>query len=172
MPFFRPVPIVRNAGLRPFLCTAPRARPQVRYATQDYGSGEGNPVGENPQQQGRNPSENLEHPGPPPPKVAKGKSPSPDEKQSSPNESQTSSSSQSKSSSESGGDSSKGKGSPQPKILNESPPEVENESVRKHNKEFEERSDRAHERANDDDAMADKVSSKFWSGQGGRDREA
>lgn len=165
MPFFRPVPLVRNAGLRPFLCTAPRARPQVRFATQDYGSGEGNPVGENPQQQGKNPSEELEHPGPPAPKVAQGKSPSPDEKQSSSNQSQTSSSSESKSSSESGGQSNKGKGAPQPKILNENPPSEQDESVRKHNEEFEQRADRAHEQVSNEDAKQDKVSSKFWSGK-------
>lgn len=42
---------------------------QTRLASQDYGSGEGDPKGEKPQQQGPNPSEKLEHPGPPPPKT-------------------------------------------------------------------------------------------------------
>jgi hypothetical protein len=43
-----------------------------RMATQDYGSGEGDPKGEKPQEQGANPSADLEHPGPPPPKVGQG----------------------------------------------------------------------------------------------------
>ena len=60
----------RPATFRPALF----ARSQVRFATQDYGSGDGNPAGEKPQQQGQNLSEGIEHPGPPPPKVAKGRS--------------------------------------------------------------------------------------------------
>jgi hypothetical protein len=43
-----------------------------RMATQDYGSGEGDPKGEKPQEQGANPSADKEHPGPPPPKVGQG----------------------------------------------------------------------------------------------------
>jgi hypothetical protein len=74
-------------ALRPALSTIPRARPQVRFATQDYGSGAGNPAGEKPEKQGANPSESLEHPGPAPPKVAKGQS------SSSPNEDSSSSTS-------------------------------------------------------------------------------
>ncbi|KAF5848859.1 hypothetical protein GGP41_010003 [Bipolaris sorokiniana] len=75
MSYFRPMSMLRSAALRPAaLSAAPRARVQVRFATQDYGSGQGNPVGEAPQKQGENPSENLEHPGPEPPSVAKGKS--------------------------------------------------------------------------------------------------
>ena len=41
----------------------------VRYASQDYGSGEGNPAGERPQEQGAHKGSDLEHPGPPPPDV-------------------------------------------------------------------------------------------------------
>ena len=44
----------------------------ARLASQDYGSGKGDPKGENPQQQGANPSADKEHPGPPPPKVGQG----------------------------------------------------------------------------------------------------
>lgn len=40
-------------------------------AHQDYGSGTGDPVGENPLAQGPNPSAGKEHPGPPPPTMAK-----------------------------------------------------------------------------------------------------
>jgi len=41
-------------------------------ATQDYGSGAGSPEGENPQAQGKNPMEHMEHPGPPAPDVGQG----------------------------------------------------------------------------------------------------
>ena len=43
---------------------------QTRFASGDYGSGEGDPRGERPQEQGPNPSEDKEHPGPPPPKTS------------------------------------------------------------------------------------------------------
>jgi hypothetical protein len=75
MSFLRPMSMLRSAALRPAaLSAAPRARVQVRFATSDYGSGKGNPAGETPEKQGANPSENLEHPGPAPPKVAQGQS--------------------------------------------------------------------------------------------------
>lgn len=38
-------------------------------AQQDYGSGSGDPKGEKPGEQGKNPREDLEHPGPPAPDV-------------------------------------------------------------------------------------------------------
>jgi len=176
-------------SLRPATASIPRAALQVRFATQDYGSGQGNPVGENPQQQGRNPSENIEHPGPPPPKVAKGQSSSsPDSSSSS-----SSSSSQSSPSSSSANKSSSGqqqsqsndgattqgsnsanevKGA-QPKILNENPPSKDKapKDVKDHNREFEQRAERAHEQVSNEDAAKDKVPKDFWAGQGGRDRE-
>jgi len=87
MSFLRPMSILRSAAMRPAALSAgPRARVQVRFATQDYGSGEGNPAGESPQKQGENPSENLEHPGPPPPKVAQGQSSSSPNKDSNSNQ--------------------------------------------------------------------------------------
>lgn len=61
--------------VRPFLRTAPRSTLPLsaqRLASSDYGSGTGDPVGDNPLQQGVNPSADLEHPGPPPPKVGQG----------------------------------------------------------------------------------------------------
>lgn len=75
MSFLRPRSMLRSVALRPAaLSAAPRARLQVRFATADYGSPDGNPAAEKGQTQGQNASENLEHPGPPPPKVAEGKS--------------------------------------------------------------------------------------------------
>ena len=143
----RPASLLRSAAIRPVLSVVPRARQQVRFATQDYGSGAGNPAGEKPEKQGQNPSEHLEHPGPPPPKVAKGQSSSsPNNDDSAANQSQSQSQLQSQSSS-SGSES--GKKGAQPKILNEKPPteEKQNEDVRRHNEEMEKRTDRAHEQA-------------------------
>jgi hypothetical protein len=53
-----------------------------------------------------------------------------------------------------------------PKILNESPPSKENEpeEVKKHNEELENRSERAHEKVNNEDAEKDKVGPGFWKG--------
>lgn len=42
---------------------------QTRFASQDYGSGDGAPEDQKPHKQGANPSADLEHPGPPPPDV-------------------------------------------------------------------------------------------------------
>lgn len=39
------------------------------FAQQDYGSGSGDPKGEKPGEQGKNPREDMEHPGPPAPDV-------------------------------------------------------------------------------------------------------
>jgi hypothetical protein len=137
-----------------------------------YGNGEGNPAGEHPQQQGKNPSESLEHPGPPPPKVAQGKSPSPDEESSSSKSSQ--SESQSKAQSKSNGDKNgekasegnKGsKGAPQPKILSENPPLEQSEGVKQHNDEMKDRAERAYEQVSNEDAKKDKVSKGYWSGK-------
>lgn len=150
-------------------------RPQVRFATQDYGSGEGNPAGEKPQAQGQNPSENIEHPGPPPPKVAQGKS------SSSPNEDSGSSSGKSSSSSaaskpseqsqsndgaaKTGGGDGKSVNGAQPKILNANPPATDSEEVKQHNKEMEQRAERAHEQVSNEDADKDKVPKSFWAGK-------
>ncbi|KAH7400591.1 hypothetical protein DE146DRAFT_467237 [Phaeosphaeria sp. MPI-PUGE-AT-0046c] len=166
----RPASLLRSAAIRPAMSVAPRARQQVRFATQDYGSGAGNPAGEKPQKQGQNPSENIEHPGPPPPKVAKGQS------SSSPNSDQSSSqgsTSSGQSQSGNSGNKSGNKGA-QPKILNESPPTEGEQSkdVKQHNEEMEHRAEKAHEQASNEDAKNDKVPKKFWAGQGGRDTEA
>lgn len=101
MSFLRPTSMLRSAVLRPAARSgAPRVLFQARFASQDYGSGDGNPVGEKPQQQGKNPSENIEHPGPPPPKVAQGQSSSsPDEDKSSSTNNSTQHDAQSSSSS-------------------------------------------------------------------------
>jgi hypothetical protein len=157
---------MRSAALRPALSMAPRARQQVRFATQDYGSGAGNPAGEKPEKQGANPSESLEHPGPPPPKVAKGQSSSSPNEDSSSGSSSQKSSSASQSQSNDGASKSGNKGA-QPKILNEkAPPEDEqSEDVKQHNKEMEQRTEKAHQQASKEDAKNEKVPKKFWAGK-------
>jgi hypothetical protein len=55
----------------------------------------------------------------------------------------------------------------EPKILNESPPTPKEESadVKKHNEEFNQRADRAHESIANEGEEKEKVSPKFWSGE-------
>ncbi|KAI4656056.1 hypothetical protein J4E93_000772 [Alternaria ventricosa] len=198
MSFLRPMSMLRSAALRPAaLSAAPRARVQVRFATSDYGSGKGNPAGEKPEKQGANPSENLEHPGPAPPKVAQGKSSSSPNKDSNASQNDspkpTSESPAPKSSSgkrefstsarqmtdnkepavKQGQDN---KPSPnevkgaKPKILNENPPasEEQSEDVKQHNKDMDNRAEQAHEKVSNEEAEKDKVPGGFWKGEGGR----
>lgn len=166
MSFLRSSAIVRSAALRPATSiVAPRAQfhtARTLRAQQDYGSGEGNPAGENPQQQGKRGREDLEHPGPPAPKVGQGN-------KSSSSSSQSSSSSKS-SNKASGSETSKdvkGVKGAQPKILNENPPKGEDapEAVKQHNREVDERAEKAHEQVSNEDAEKDKVPKSFWSGE-------
>lgn len=158
--------MLRSAALRPALTTAPRAFAQVRFATQDYGSGDGNPAGENPQQQGKNRSESLEHPGPPPPKVAKGKSSSSPNDDSSKSSVSDNSSSKSTSSSDKSSESSSNKGAPQPKILNEKVPAKDSSpDVKQHNEEMEQRAERAYEQVSNEEYKKNEVGKEFWSGK-------
>jgi hypothetical protein len=164
----RPTSVLRTAAFRPALAAVPRARQQVRFATQDYGSGAGNPAGEKPEKQGQNPSEHLEHPGPPPPKVAQGKSSSSPDQDSSSSQGSQQKSSASQSQSNDGASKSSNKGA-QPKILNENPPTKEqNEDVRKHNEAMEHRTEKAHQQVSNEDAKNDKVPKKFWAGKSSR----
>jgi hypothetical protein len=137
----RPAAMLRTAALRPALSAAPKAHQQIRCGSTDYGSGSGDPAAQKPEKQGANRSESVEHPGPAPPKVAKGQSSSSPNNQDSSNDSQKSPSSQSKSSSSNKG--------AKPKILDEKPPpkEEQSEEVKRHNKELEERTEKKHEQA-------------------------
>ncbi|KAF2738120.1 hypothetical protein EJ04DRAFT_509799 [Polyplosphaeria fusca] len=145
MSFLRQTTLFRASGLRTTLAVAPRTQIQSRFASQGYGNGDGNPAGERPQEQGKNPREDLEHPGPPPPKTGRGKSSSQNEEGSGQVQSQSKS-----------GQEGKGKG-PQPKILNANPPQEQDESVRQHNQEMDQRADRAHEQISNADAPKDKA---------------
>jgi hypothetical protein len=192
MSFLRPMSMLRSAALRPAaLSAAPRARMQVRFATQDYGSGEGNPAGEKPEKQGANPSENIEHPGPPPPKVAQGKSSSSPDKDSNSGQNEkpkptsssptppsgkrefSTSARQLKEQKEPAVEQAKQnepsksevKGA-KPKILNENPPKGDEQSddVKSHNKDMENRAEQAYEQVSNEDAEKDKVPDSFWKG--------
>ncbi|KAF2712646.1 hypothetical protein K504DRAFT_350748, partial [Pleomassaria siparia CBS 279.74] len=125
---------------------APISRFQVRFATQDYGSGDGNPVGEKPQDQGKNPKSHLEHPGPDAPNVGGGKSSS---ASSSSSDSASASASSSPSPSNPQNDDIKtegpGKKGAVPKILNESTPVEESDSTKRHNEEMNERNNKPNE---------------------------
>jgi len=185
--------LTRTTALRRTLLQSPRKSTplalQNRFASSDYGSGKGSPVGEKPQDQGANPSADKEHPGPPPPKAGEGSGGGPTkgtaEGHSSPNQPGGQNSGKRSFSTMrtvrafSTMRSLKAKDRPKsteglsPKILNESPPKDHeaSEDVKKHNRELEGRKDRAHEGVSNEDAVKDKVSSKFWSGQGGTEGE-
>ncbi|KAK5125676.1 hypothetical protein LTR85_011950 [Meristemomyces frigidus] len=155
---------IRQPMLRPISRqTATVAFTSRRAAHQDYGSGDGNPAGENPQDQPKNPKEHMEHPGPEAPSVGK-------------------SSGESSSGSSSGGQqqgaqksssgkepASKGTQGAQPKILNESPPRDGEapQDVEDHNREMDNRAEKAHSKVSSNDAEKDKVGKKFWAGTGG-----
>lgn len=159
--------------LRPFLRTAPRSSIPIssRRFKGDYGSGEGDPKGENPQSQGPNPSADKEHPGPPSPSAGQGTGGGPTKGTSEGhNNKESPSSSTSGGTSTSGGSSggsSKSKKSQgaQPKILSENPPPEDAEDVKKHNEDLASRAERADSKVSNEDTENDKVSKGFWSGE-------
>jgi hypothetical protein len=148
------------------------------FATSDYGSGKGDPRGENPQDQGANPSADLEHPGPPPPKEGQGSGAGPTKggkeggnsgnaseqskkgkQQQQPQQQQQG---QEKSSAQ------KTDGAPQPKIHNPNGPpskESESEEVREHNRQMDQRTETASNQASNEDVKKDKVPKEFWKGE-------
>ena len=137
---FRPVSAARSTPC-PFLPLRPLQ--QKRHAGQDYGSGQGDPKGENPQDQGSNPSADLEHPGPPPPSVGQGTGGGPTKAHDRGHNSQQKT--------PSGGGSSGGSGSDaKPKIHDSKVPTEESEEVRKHNEDMEKRHGRSYNQINDD----------------------
>nr|POF18514.1 hypothetical protein CFP56_63058 [Quercus suber] len=153
---------------------------QQRFATQDYGSGAGNPAGEKPQDQGKSQiSRDLEHPGPEAPSTGqKGSSSS-----SNGNGNQGQKDEQIKTKSnrqqeqeqlaEKNKQGSDGKGGPQPKILNDAPPKEGEGSaeVQKHNKEMDQRAAESDGNVRDQDTQKDKVGKQFWKGTGGVDKD-
>jgi hypothetical protein len=144
-------------------------------ATSDYGSGKGDPRGEKPQEQGANPSADLEHPGPPPPKEGQGSGAGPtkggvdssnsgnasEQSKKGKQQPQQQQQDQQKSSAQKSG-------APQPKIHNPSGPpskESESEEVREHNRQMDQRTETASNQASNEDAKQDQVPKEFWRGE-------
>lgn len=128
------------------------------YAHQSYGGGEGDPKGENPQDQGSNPSADKEHPGPPPPTEGQGSGGGPTKAKEEGHNTSDNSSSQ--------GGGNKGTASSsgaQPKILNEGPPAEQSDDVKQHNKEMANRYDRAGTQVGEQ--QDEKVGKGYWSGK-------
>lgn len=143
---------------QPSLRSVSRQTPTVaftsrRHATQDYGSGAGNPAGENPQDQPKNPKEHMEHPGPEAPSVGKSNSGSSSGQQQQQGGEQKSSTPDK---------SSKGTQGAQPKIFSASPPSdgEASQDVKNHNKDMDNRAEK--EKVSSKDAEKDKVGKKFW----------
>jgi hypothetical protein len=160
-------------SLRSPLLSRPLTSTTIRCA-QGYGDGEGDPKGENPQDQGSSNEikHKAEHPGPPPPAEGQGTGVGPTKGGKTPGDSSAQSGgARSKDAKETGssptggpvgGDKSKGGGSP--KISDKSVPGGENSKeyqaeVERHNREFEKGHDRA------PPAAEDKVDEKFWKGE-------
>lgn len=154
-------------GSRPQIA-ARTLQPSRRWGTSDYGSGNGDPKGEKPQDQGANPSADMEHPGAPPPKEGEGSGSSPTKGTSEGHNTGSAKQAQQKRQFSTmrvlqSKDKPKSTEGLKPKILDESAPKEgeQGEDVKKHNKEMEGRSDRAKEQI----AGEEPVDSKFWSGE-------
>ncbi len=155
----------RNPSIRASIFRAPTPLISLRsYAHSGYGDGKGDPKAEDPRQQGSNPSADLEHPGPPPVQEGQGSGSTPT-KGSGKGHNSSSGSSSSGATSTSGASSGENKSDSsgaQPKIHDDrSGPSNTKEDVEQHNREFEQRHDRASNKGDDTDHKVDK---KFWKG--------
>ena len=161
-PVFRPMTLISSS---PRSRISPAYAQQHRlYAGSSYGGGEGDPKGENPSDQGSNPSADLEHPGPPPPSVGQGTGGGPTKKGKEGHNTQQNSSSGGRASTSGSGGSSGGEGDgPQPKIHKHNAPEehAHSDEVRAHNEDMAKRHDRPNEKSEDND----KVDKGYWKGQ-------
>ena len=129
------------------------------YAVQSYGGGQGDPKGENPQDQGSNPvTSDAEHPGPPPPDVGEGTGGGPTKKSS-----QGHGGSNAAASNNSGAGASSSGAAAQPRIHNPEAPDADDhsEEVRRHNEAIANRHEKPQERSQDG---KDKVDKEFWKG--------
>ena len=163
-PLFRSLAVPRHHLPRtpPALSFTFQCRTYAHEGGSSYGGGEGDPKGENPQEQGSNPSADLEHPGPPPPSVGQGTGGGP---------TKAGESGQNTQANESSGGSNKA--SPEqksvsgsrPKILGENDPNY-SEEVKAHNEDMKKRHDRPQEGVEHD--AKDNVDKSFWSGEAPR----
>ncbi|GAB7363079.1 hypothetical protein MBLNU230_g3371t1 [Neophaeotheca triangularis] len=171
---------VRTVRLGLFRPTA-RFTPQLasrRYATGDYGSGSGDPKGENPQSQGPNPSADKEHPGPPPPAAGQNSGSTPTKGTSDGHNTEQSQQNSNKSNNNNKGTQpSSAAGSAQPKILDpDGNAAAKGEGkggadVEAHNKAFGQRAERADDQQASSSAPKDTsgkdqtVGKNFWAGK-------
>ena len=144
---FRSVHPTRTFPRIAFPCTY--AQQRRLYAGSNYGGGEGDPKGENPQDQGPNPSADLEHPGPAPPPVGQGTGGGPTKKGSEGHNTDQSPSSS----------------GPRPKIHQHNAPEAhsQDDEVKAHNEDMARRHDRPNEKSPDKED--DSVHKGYWSGK-------
>jgi hypothetical protein len=186
--------ILTRAARSPFTARAVRPAQTTtssiarRFASSDYGSGDGNPVGENPQDQGPSRSSQIEHPGPSAPDVGQGQSGSTPTKEGpggstyssgkggstgkeanesggvskSGNDGKTQSGESTPEKSESDKGSTQSKNGAQPK-LNTEPPKVENQKeVDEHNADVSRRSQGSKLKKEE---KSDEVGKGFWAGK-------
>ena len=177
MSFLRTSTAFSSLTRRAALSSRSLSSTSLRFA-QGYGDGNGDPKGENPQAQGSSSYEkhSQEHPGPEPPPAGKstGAGPTKADTKAPEEASAQSGGSRSKDAKESGssptagsggggGGGGKSKDGASPKIHENSEPGAQSSEkqaeVDQHNREFEQRYDRAPE------AAGDKVDKKFWSGE-------
>ena len=162
----RLTPIIRPFTKTPFsprsLLPPVYAQQHRFYASSSYGGGEGDPKGENPSDQGSNPSADLEHPGPPPPAVGQGTGGGPTKKGADGHNLQENESSEGGGQASTGGSGGQG-GGPQPKIHKSDAPgeQAHSDEVRAHNEDMAKRHDRPNETSPDED---DKVDKGYWKG--------
>ena len=162
---FRPITSIRSIP-RSLLSPVYAQQHRLYAGGSSYGGGEGDPKGENPSDQGSNPSADLEHPGPPPPSVGQGTGGGPTKsgKEGHNTEQNDSSSGGGQASASGTGGASGGKGDgPQPKIHKHEAPEehTHSDEVRAHNEDIKKRHDRPNEGRADEN---DNVDKSFWSG--------
>ena len=161
-PVFRPITSIRSSP-RSLISPAYTQQHRLYAGGSDYGSGEGDPKGENPSDQGSNPSADLEHPGPPPPAVGQGTGGGPTKMGAEGHNTQQNDSSGGQATTSGSGGSSGGEGgAPQPKIHKHNAPEehTHSDEVRAHNEDMAKRHDSPNEKSRDDD----KVDKGFWKG--------
>ena len=152
----RSLAVSRYPSRAPISLTSNQSRRLYAHESSSYGGGEGDPKGENPSDQGANPSADKEHPGPPPPQAGQGTGGGPTKGGDSGQGTQEGQSNSSGGSQGVSGSSSK------PRILQENNPE-HSEEVKRHNEEYSKRHDRPSEHA--DDQGKDTVSKGYWSGE-------
>jgi len=154
---------------RQFIRVGPRAAASVTsqhrfYAQQSYGGGEGDPKGDDPQNQGSNTvSADMEHPGPPPPAEGQGTGGGPTKATAGGHGSQNETSGSSKTPSSGGGSGKSAGNGAQPKLYKPSVPEEHSEDVKQHNQEMDNRHGRAQN--NVDDGGNHDVGKGFWGGE-------